>query len=43
MQISLEQHHNVESMIYEDQEMHGSMSLLTGFGDYDTHGHTYTK
>lgn len=43
MQISLEQHRNVVSVIYEDQEMHGSTSLLTGFGGCDTHDRTYNK
>jgi hypothetical protein len=40
MQISLEQHHNVGSMISQDQEMHGPMFLLTGFEGCDRHDQT---
>jgi len=40
MQISLEQHHNVGSMISQDQETHGLMFLLTGFEGCDRHDQT---
>jgi len=40
MQISLEQHHNVGSMISQDQETHGLMFLLIGFEGCDRHDQT---
>jgi hypothetical protein len=40
MQISLELHHNAVSMISQDQEMHGSMFLSTGFEGCDRHDQT---